>query len=223
MSEFNHPNMTPWGYTIDSESLPDLLTTTEFANFTGGKFTPSDPRVTPNIKSASSSIRNFCGWHISPALTCGMIYRVVDLRDAFIGHDLLIQLPSTFVSSVEKIVINAKMNPGAGYYEGDEIGADDFDLEGSGMVRLYDVDYIDRKSKIFIKFVSGLSDSQIGAIKEIMANSVTKGLTNTYGVSNEAAGGVSITYNTSWSGKGSTALANDTREVLDPYKVKGVF
>jgi hypothetical protein len=49
-------------------------------------------------------------------------------------------------------------------------------------------------------------------------------VTNPYGVNSEAAGGVSVSYSSTWSGHASaTALTNDTREVLDVYKIRGTY
>ena len=212
------------GYFIDSEALPDFITTPEFANFTNNKFGTTDTRIATNIASASGAVRNFCGWHISPALTCGMLYNVRDLRDAFVGSDLIIQLPAGLVSSIEKVVLNAVFNIETGEYDGEIIGADRIDFGmGDGLVTIYDVGCLDRRSKIFIKYVAGYPDIQMSAIKELVANGVTHSLTNTFGVNSEAAGGVSVSYNSAWSSQGSTALSNDTRETLEFYKVKGVF
>lgn len=222
MSEFNNANLTPWGYVVDSATIADLITVAEFVAFTGGKFDATDSRITANIPSASASIRNFCGWHISPSLTCGMVYRVADLRDAFVGPDLLIQLPATFVSSVDKVVIDAVLDPNTDEYNGDIMT--DYDLTPSGLLRVYDVGPRDRKSRIFVKYTAGLDSGDIAAIKELAANLVTHAVTNPYGVNSEAVGGVSVSYNSTWAGhSSSTGLSNDTREVLDSYKVRGVF
>lgn len=224
MSEFEHKTLTPWGYFIDSEALPDFITTTEFVNFTNNKFGNTDTRIVTNIGSATASIRNFCGWHISPVLTCGMVYNVHDLRDAFVGSDLIIQLPAGLVHSVDKVVLNAVLNTETGDYEGEIVEPDRVDFGmGDGLVTIYDVGCLDRRSKIFIKYVAGYPDTQMSAIKELVANGVTHSLTNTFGVNSEAAGGVSVSYNAAWSSQGSTALSNDTRETLEFYKVKGVF
>ena len=141
MFEFEHGKLSPWGYVYDAETLPDLITALDFANFTNGKFGTTDTRITSNISSASASIRNFCGWHVSPSLECGMVYNVYDLRDAFVGPDLLMQLPATFVSNISKVVLNAVWNEEAGEWEGEVI--DDqarFDNGmGSGLVKVYDV------------------------------------------------------------------------------------
>ncbi len=225
MGEFEHGNLSPWGYIYDAEALPNLINATDFANFTNGKFGTTDTRIASNIASASAAIRNFCGWHVAPSLDCGMLYNVHDLRDAFIGGDLLIQLPATFVTNVEKVVINAVWNSEEDDWDG-EIITDptrfDWGL-GGGMLKVYDVGSLDRKSKLFVKYTAGFTDAAIPLIKEVACNGVVHALTNTYGVNSEAAGGVSVSYNASWAGKGSTALANDTRDALAPYKIKGVF
>ena len=225
MAEFEHGTLSPWGYVYDAEALPDFLTMTDFALYTNAKFGTTDTRIAANISSASASIRNFCGWHVSPSLVCGMLYNVYDLRDAFSGRDLLIQLPATFVTGISKVVLNAVWDEDNATWLGEVIEDQSrFDNGmGSGLLKVYDVGPLDRRSKIFVKYTAGFPETAIPIIKELTANGVTHALTNTYGVNSEAAGGVSVSYNNSWTGKGSTALANDAREALEPYRVKGVF
>lgn len=221
MSEFTNGTLSPWGYIYDAETLANFLTADEFNAFTGGKFT-GDTRINPNIGSATASIRNYCGWHIAPALTCGMVYRVADLRDAFVGPDLLIQIPATFVSGINKIILNAVMDSETGNYTGDEY--EEFELEHNGLLRVYDVSNVDRKSRIFVKYTAGFGLDNIPAIKELTANRVTHAVTSSYGVMSEAAGGVSVTYSASWAGNTrSTSLPDDSREVLEPYRLGRVF
>lgn len=222
MSEFENGNLTPWGYIADSASLPDFLNATEFANFTAGRY-GTDVRIAANIPSAVASIRNYCGWHISPSLTCGMLYRVADLRDAYIGSDLLVQLPATFITGVSKVVLDATWDEDTSEYVGEEVTDFDFGM-GTGLLRIYDVGHRSRKSQIFIKYTAGYADTDIPILKELASDMVTHALANSYGVNSETAGGVSISYSSTWAGQtGSTALANNTRDVLDKYKVKGVF
>ena len=211
---------TTWGYKLTTtSSLTDFLTTFEFNNFTANKYA-GDVRVEPNIKSATRSIQNYCGWHIYPNLECEMVYRVLDLRDCFIGSDLLIQLPSTFTTEVSSVLLNAVFDNNE--WTGDAIT--DFDFTESGLLRLYSVSNIDRKSKIRIVFKSGLDDSQIDVLKELTAHRVVHAVSSSYGVTSESAGGVSITYNSSWAGNTrSTALPDDNKEILNVYRVKGVF
>lgn len=224
MSEFENRNLTPWGYIVDSATIPDFITAQEFDNFTGNKF-HGDVRISANIPSASASIRNYCGWHIAPNLHCGLFINMKDLRDAFVGGDLLIQLPATYVTSIEKIILNAVYNVEEDEYIGEEVDSDGYDFGmGDGLLRIYDVGQRCRKSKVFIHYTAGYSDSQIDVIKELTANRVTYAVANPYGINSESAGGVSVSYSSTWAGRtSSTALADDSREVLDAYKAKGVF
>ena len=196
MSEFTNEHMTPWGYVYDAETLPDFLTVAEFNAYTASKFA-GDTRVAANLPSASAAIRNYCGWHISPNLVCGMLYRVLD----------------------------AKWNEDADDWDGEIItDPDRFDWGVAGLLRIYDAGPRNRKSRIFIKYNAGLNNTAIPDLKELTANLVTHAVRNPYGVNSEAAGGVSVSYSSAWSsGTGSTSLANDTRETLNAYKVKGVF
>lgn len=212
--------ITPWGYTLTQASaLTDFLTTTEFDSFTNSKFT-GDARISANIPSATRSIQNYCGWHIYPALECEMVYNMRDLRDSFVGSDLLIQLPATLVNSVSSILLDAKKVENE--WTGDE--TTDFDLDTSGLLRIFDVGRYDRRARIRIVYNAGLATNQMDVLKELTAHRVTHAVSSSYGITSEAAGGVSVTYNASWAGNTrSTALPDDNKEILEAYKVKGVF
>lgn len=212
--------LTPWGYTLTTATaLTDFLTTTEFDSFTNSKFT-GDQRIAANIPSATRSIQNFCGWHIYPALECEMVYNMRDLRDAFVGNDLLIQLPATLVNSVTSILLDAQKVDGE--WTGEE--TTDFDLNASGLIRVYDVGYPDRRSKIRIVYNAGLAENQMDVLKELTAHRVVHAVSSSYGITSEAAGGVSVTYNASWAGNTrATALPDDNKEILAAYKVRGCY
>ena len=212
--------LTPWGYTLTTAiSLTDFLTTTEFGSFTNSKFT-GDSRVSANIPPATRSIQNFCGWHIYPALECEMCYNMRDLRDAFIGNDLLIQLPATLVNSVTSILLDAQKVDGE--WTGEE--TTDFDLNASGLIRVYDVGYRDRRSKIRVVYNAGLAENQMDVLKELTAHRVVHAVSSSYGITSEAAGGVSVTYNASWAGNTrASALPDDNKEILAAYKVRGCY
>lgn len=211
---------TTWGYKLTTaESLSDFLTTAEFNSFTANKFT-GDVRIEPNIHSATRSIQNYCGWHIYPNLECEMVYRVLDLRDCFVGSDLLIQLPATFVTGIKSVLLNAMFVDDE--WHGDE--TTDFDLSESGLLRIYNAHIVDRKSRIRIVYMAGLDSTQIDVLKELTAHRVTHAVSSSYGVNSESAGGVSVSYNAAWAGNTrSTSLPDDNKEVLNPYKVTGVF
>ena len=221
MNEFENGQVTPWGYIADAEVLPNFLSDIEYNNFTNGKFA-KDTMVQKVIPSATEAIRNYCGWHISPSLTCGMFYNIRDLRDAFVGSDLLVQLPATYVTAIQKIIVDAVWNADKDDWDGEELT--DYDIGmGSGLLRIFDVGCRDRKSRIFIKYTAGFPNVP-EVIKELTADRVTHAVANPYGVASETAGGVSVSYSSLWAGNSNaSALADDSREVLEQYKMKGVF
>ena len=212
--------LTPWGYTLTTAtSLTDFLTTTEFGSFTNSKFT-GDSRVSANISPATRSIQNFCGWHIYPALECEMVFNMRDLRDAFVGSDLLIQMPATLVNSVTSILLDAQKVDGE--WTGEE--TTDFDLNASGLIRVYDVGFRDRRSKIRVVYNAGLAENQMDVLKELTAHRVVHAVSSSYGITSEAAGGVSVTYNASWAGNTrASALPDDNKEILASYKVRRCY
>lgn len=211
---------TQWGYTLtQANELSNFLTESEFDSFTNNKF-HGDLRIGPNIASATRAIQNYCCWHVYPSLECEMVYNMRDLRDSFIGPDLMIQLPSRMVSSVSSILLNARKNNDT--WEG--VTTNDFSLDPTGLLKIFDVGCYDRRSNIRIVFTSGLSDGLMNSLKELVAHRVTHALSSSYGITSESAGGVSVTYNASWAGNTrSTALPDDNKEVLAPFVVKGVF
>ena len=214
--------ITPWGYKLTSaNSLTDFLTVLEFNAFTNSKFL-NDARVAPNISAATRSIQNYCSWHIYPNLECEMVYNLHDLRDAFVGPDLLIQLPSRYVTSITSVLLDAVPGEIVGTWDGTE--TTDYEFETSGLLRIFDIGCHDRRSKIRIVFNSGLDSTQMDVLKELTAHRVTHAVTSSYGVTSEAAGGVSVTYNAGWAGNTrATALPDDNKEILETYKAKGVY
>lgn len=212
--------LTTWGYSLTgSTPLPDLITEAEFNALTSSRYA-GDTRLAPNIAAASNAIRNYCGWHIAPNLECEMVYNMRDLRDSFVGSDLLIQLPSVFVTGIKSILLDAHLEEG----EWSGTVTTDYDLDQSGLLRIYDVGCFDRRAKIRIVFDSGLSADQISAVKELTANRVVHAVVSSNGITSEAAGGVSVTYASSWaSDTSSSGLMDNNKEMLESYRVKGVF
>lgn len=205
--------LTQWGYTLtDSSSLEDMLSVTEYDWLTGNRY-GGDIRIPGNIKAACSAIRNYCGWHVYPSEACEATMLLNDRRVTITGGDLLIQLPSRFLTDVSSITI-----------DGDEYTT--FSFETYGLVRVYDVNFcgMERFSPIVIDYTSGLSEEMMDGIKELIAHRVTHAAASSNGITSEAAGGVSVTYNANWINSArATALPDDNKEVLSPYRVQGVF
>jgi hypothetical protein len=149
------------------------------------------------------TVRNFCGWHLYPSLPC-------KFEADSINVSRCIQLPSRFVSGVESVMF--KDEPVLDYH-----------VKTNGLVFL-DGSVLGRSwNDVVVNFTSGLGDSQIGALKEILAGRIANALTNSYGVQSESAGGVSITYSLNWASNASASSITDPLiAALAPYKVQEV-
>lgn len=205
--------LTPWGYTITDEGdLPPMLSEDDFNALTANKYA-GDARIAPNLAAACAAIRNWCGWHVYPARACLLTERLLagNGRVKRAGDDLLVQLPATFVTVPASVTID-----GAPF--------DDFDLAPNGILRLFDVGWMTRRTQIVVTYTAGLDDGMMDGIKELIAGRVNHALAQPYGVQSESAGGVSVTYSSSWAASASaSALPDDNKEVLSPYRVRGVF
>jgi hypothetical protein len=205
---------TQWGYSVDDDTLPALLTPIELDALTAGKYI-GDGRVVRNIAAASAAIRNYCGWHITPSEVCTFSEPIMygNGRIKPVGPDLLIQLPTTYLTEVTSVVIGAEAHT-------------DFLADPSGLVRVFDVPacLLNRKTKVTIVYTAGFPDDRIPGIKDLIANKVAHSLAAPNGVQSESAGGVSVTYSTSWiNSANSSGLGNDAKEVLEPFRVQGVY
>jgi hypothetical protein len=206
--------LTTWGYSLtDVDEIPGMMTLSEFNSMTAEKYL-ADSRVEPDIKAASSAIREFCGWHVYPSQACELNTTFFDKRVSVVDRMLLIQLPATFVSSIELIQI------------GDEVIDETYVLMPNGILRVYGFGWSRFKmwTPVVIRYTAGLPESAADGIKELVAHRVTHALASSEGVQSETAGGVSVTYNANWvNNSRATALADDNKEVLSPYRLRGVF
>ena len=206
--------LTNWGYAVTNvDALPEMLEGIEYDQFTADKYA-GDKRTHSNIMAAESAIRNYCGWHVFPELDCRLDTTFFARRVTIAGRHIMIQLHATYVTAVKSIQI-----AGVAYDE-------TFVLDNNGILRIYDVNMcaIREYSKIVVEYTAGIPEELAAGLKELIAHRVTHALASTAGVQSETAGGVSVTYNATWTNNSrATALADDNKEVLAPYKVKGVF
>lgn len=202
--------LTRWGYTLpDLDALPDLLTDEEFDEFTANRYA-GDVRIAPNIKSASAAVRNYCGWHVFPSASCEMTVLMNDKRVSRNGSDLLVQLPAAFVTEVESVTVDGETYMAT--------------CETNGILRIYDVCFYSRYAPIEVTYTAGVDKDSMAELKELIASRVTHATASSNGITSEAAGGVSVTYNANWVNNASaTALPDSSKEVLSPYRVRGVF
>lgn len=201
---------TLWGYElVDVCGLPDILSAEDFDFFTARKYA-GDIRIPKELEAASAAIRNYCGWHLYPSLPCKLTMTMQDRRVTRTGVDLLIQLPAKYVTAVESVTI------GGTEYE--------YTFETNGILRVYDVRRHSRRDEVVVEYTAGLPKEMMGTINELAAHSSTRALASSGGVTNETAGGVSITYNANWVANArATALPDDGKEALAPFRCQGVF
>lgn len=201
--------LTNWGYTLTAvDKLPDMMSLDEYDTYTGRNDDPE--RVEAEISSACAAIRNFVGWHLYPAEACKFEVMAFDNRVTRHANDLLIQLPARFVPSITSVKVGGKDK--------------DYYLDHNGLLIVFDVRSIPARAVVSVEYVAGLTDAMMAPIKELIAHRVTHALAVPPGITSEASGGVSVTYNANWiNNSRATALAGDNKELLIPYQVKGVF
>lgn len=203
--------LTNWGYILtDVETLEPMLSDEEFSDFTAAKY-DDDQRITPDIAAACSAIRNYCGWHVYPSLACRFESTFFDRHVTRSGNNLLIQLPAKYVSSISSVSINGSLYTA-------------YVSETNGLLKVYGVPYAPEYAPIVVEYIAGLPEYLMDGVKELVAHRVTHALASSGGVQSETAGGVSITYSANWTNSArATALADDNKEVLAPYRLQGVF
>ena len=205
---------TTWGYTLtEADVLPDILSVEEYDTFTSDKYASDYSRSRANIYAAQAAVRNYCGWHVAPSLACRIATNFYDKRLSKNAGYLLIQLPATFVTDVTSVSIGGKEY-------------DTYVFDTNGTLRVHGVDWtgIRPYTLVTVEYIAGVSLDMAAGIRELIAHRVTHAMASTSGVQSESVGGVSVTYNANWTNSArATALADDNKEVLSPYRLRGVF
>lgn len=186
--------LTPWGYEVDE--LPDLITVSDFNAATNDRYA-GDARIEPAIAAASAAIRAYCGWHVAPVLDCSITL------DGEAGD---IWLPTNALASVTSA----------------KVGGEDVTVTGSnrrGRVRL--AHKTCGLGNVAIDYVAGYD---VAACPDLMGVVVQRVMASvamtTYGVSQETAGGVSISYSGSaLSDLGSAFLPDSVKAALSTYRL----
>lgn len=200
--------LTNWGYTlVNAEALPIAITVTEFNTYTGNKYV-GDTRIEPSIKAASLALQNHCGWHIFGAQACKISWTLKNRGIIITGRDLLIQLPTRMLTGITSVTINGEATT-------------DYSFQTNGLLTVYDASVSGRRDVIEVVYTAGVTASD--ALKELVSDMVTLKLAKSYGVTSEAAGGVSITYNSSWTNGSYDRVLENNAATLHPYRLEGVF
>ena len=121
--------------------------------------------------------------------------------------------PAKYVSEITSLMINGTPH-------------DSYVLEPNGILRVIGLNCYRmlKHTLIVVEYIAGVPEALMGGLKELIAHRVTHAMASTSGVQSETAGSVSITYNATWANTSrATALADDNKEVLQAYRVQGVF
>lgn len=200
--------LTSWGYSLSGDAaLADILTETEFNTLTGGRYT-GDTRIAPGISAASLALRNFCGWHLAGSYDCEISWTITNRGIVRRGRDLLVQLPARFVTKITTVRI-----------AGEE--TTDYTFQPNGLLTVYDVAISNRRDLVEVEYTAGVTSAS--QLKDLVAQMVTLSIAKSPGVTSEAAGGVSITYNSAWTNGSFDAIMNNNAGMLTPYRLEGVF
>ena len=188
---------TPWGYDVDGV-VPPLLDACLFHAMTGFRFT-DDERIQAAIDGVTARVRAHCGWHISGSLKC---------RATLDGGETSVWLPSTHVTDVTKVSVC-----------GTDV-TDSCEWSRRGLLRLPHSP--DRLGAVVVEFDSGLSEPP-AELLALVVDRVTNAVSMPFGVQQETAGSVSVSYAYSAiAGQGVSGLPATDRATLSSYRLEEV-
>ncbi len=165
---------TPWGYEISlrdgSTALPPLMSVDELQTALGRSYTTN--KVSWALAAVSAAIRDWCGWHVFPRVSCERVGT---------GYGRIMALPAIGDVDVSSVTVSgATLDPSA--YEWDE----------RGIVRLLGGTFPDRWRSVTVDYTAGL-DSAL-AIQTAVTNTAANFLAMTPGVRSETLGDQSVQY-----------------------------
>ena len=187
--------ITPWGYDIDAESMPPIIDADQFDELTSGRWA-SDERVEPAIAAVEAAVRGYCGWHVGPSCSCSM---------ELDGEPGDIWLPVAHLSAVESVKVG-----------GEQVDVSSFSRRG----RIRIASCIPRGlGNVEVEFTAGIPADSMPDLQAAIASAVTNAIALTsYGVSQETAGDVSISYSGSALSNQGMLLPANVRAALQPYR-----
>lgn len=190
--------LTAWGYEIDGSSIPPLLTAEAFNEMTGGKY-GNIYAVSQALLAASQAVRNECGWHVSPSLSC---------KAQPMPSKGVLRLPSNCVTAISAV-------------KETDVALDSSAYEWlrMGLVRRVDGKaWSKRWAAIEVDYTAGFAADAVPDVVEAVRSIAEGVLAVSAGVMSESADGVSISYSANASSI-AAALTQQQKAALAPYKV----
>ena len=186
---------TPWGYSVDADELPPLITVSDFKAATGNAYCSDDGRIAKAIDMASAAIRGFCGWHVSPRLRCECETE---------GEGNIVLLPAVGVTEVESLEIFG-------------IPCSNYRFKPSGVVKLMAGVFPFEWGSVRATYTAGYDAC---AVTSAVCKLVSTAITAQAGVREEHAGGVGMTYTTNADGTtGGVYLSQSDRDALQAFRL----
>ena len=193
--------LTPWGYEIvlaQGQTMPDLMTKAQFNTATGSQFVSAEG-LDIALAAASAAIRNYCGWHIAPSLTC---------KATSWGGGRYLFLPWAAMTAVASVTENGVTLDPARY-----------DWAAKGVIRRRDGFYwCDAAWNTIVVTATAGYDTVDNVLQQVIIQLVGNALVAPLGVREEHAGQVGITYNQTGNGMtGGITLTPRDEALLEPY------
>lgn len=194
---------TPYGYSVkvdDGSELPPIITVADFNAITGNRWAGSQASVTTAIAAASQAVRDYCKWHVAPALTCKASLTPEGAR--------VLQLPCLHLDAVT-----------AAREDGEDLDPTGIQTQDEGIIRKADgARFTCAWSGLELTYTAGFPNN--GLLQGIVAQIAENRLAAPGGVREEHAGQVGISYNQTAAGvSGGTALLDRDREMLSAYRL----
>lgn len=199
----------------DAATMPPFASADDLQDFTKGAITSSDPRAEGALNGASTAIRRYCGWHISPSKT-----ETVRI-DGPGGR--IFSLPTKYLTALPTIVEH--------HHSGDLTFVDDVDYEWSELgevERLRTQQTFGHPTGIWTTRFRGLEPTMthghdaadITDLQQLVLAIVTRGLASPTGATMEAAGAMSVKWGLTAPGvAGGIILMQHEYATVDVYRI----
>ena len=185
---------TAWGY--DVSSLSPIISVAQFNTITNNKYY-GDPRIETAIKAASQAIRNYCGWHVSPSLTC-------TANPA--GGAAVTRLPAAYVSGITSVKESSVT-----------VDSSEYEWRKDGLLKRVHSCWPSKYDSIEVVYTAGYDADAVPDLLDAVCSIVTGVLAVSAGVTAESADGVSISYSANASSI-AAALTSSQKAALTAYK-----
>lgn len=187
--------LTPWGYEVEGGFPPGPLIDVEYFHEFSRHTYANDEGIERAVEQCSAAIRSRCGWHVAPDLRC---------RATLDGGRPTLWLPANQVLEVESVEVLGEP-------------VDDFQWSRLGQLRLPTPP--DVLGAVVVTYRAGLPDVPED-LAGLVAHRVMHAVATPFGVTQETAGSVSISYSQSAANDagGVTLTARDV-DLLAPYRL----